>query len=139
MYERFYEHPFDCPHVLGSWCDRIVVRRAPIIPGVVLFGACWIWTGWNNGKLGGPYGKVRVNGKVEYLHRWMWEQHNEMRLSVGDHVDHLCRVRLCFSPHHTECCDLAENNRRRDEYAAQFRESHYSPELEAEILGGFGL
>lgn len=139
LQEIFYANPLDCPHVFGSWCDRIVVRPAPRIPGVVLRGPCWIWTGWNNAKPGGAYPKVWINGRAEYLHRYMWQQHNQLQLQVGDHVDHLCRVRLCFSPHHTDCCDLKENNRRRDEYAAQFREHHYSPELEAEILEGFGL
>lgn len=132
----FYDHPFDCPHVLGSWCDRILVVDAPLDRGV--YGPCWIWTGWNNAKPGGAYGKVKVEGRTHYLHRWMWEQHNGLLLQVGDHIDHLCRVRLCFSPHHTECTDLAENNRRRDEYAAQFKETTYDPALEAEILEGFG-
>lgn len=144
MHNDFYEHPFDSPHVRGSWCDRIVVRPAPVRAGVILRGPCWIWLGWNNGKRinkegQGPYPKVWIDGRAEYLHRYMWEQHNGVSLQGGEFIDHLCRVRLCFSPHHTDCCDLEENNRRRDEYAARFSETHFSPELEAEIREGFGL
>lgn len=132
-----YAHPFDCPYIFASWCDRIFVRGAPA--GYGLQGPCWIWTGWNNAKRSGAYGKVWINGRAEYLHRYMWQEHNGLLLQTGDHIDHLCRVRLCFSPYHLECCDLAENNRRRDEYAARYTETHYDPELEQQITEGFGL
>lgn len=137
MKDIFYEHPFDCPHVNASWCDRIVVRRAPRLVDVP--GPCWIWLGWNNGKPSGPYGKVKIQGRTDYIHRVMWERHNGVYLRGGETIDHLCRVRLCFSPHHLENVDYAENNERAREYGQRFAMTEYSPELEAEIAEGFGL
>lgn len=128
---EIYAHPFDCPHIDGSWCDRIVVRPAPA--GIPLLGPCWIWLGWNNAKPGGAYGKVEIKGRAQYLHRVMWERYHNLSLHPGDCIDHKCRVRLCFSPHHIECCDYEENNRRRDEYAARFN-NEINPELSQEDI-----
>lgn len=143
--KEFYGSPHDCPCVENYWLDRIVVRPAPILSGVLLLGPCWIWQGWNNAKpynkngTGGPYGKVKIKGRGEYLHRIMWERHNGVLLQGGEVIDHLCRVRLCFSPYHVENTNAAENARRREEYAAKFRASEFTPEYEAEILEGLTL
>lgn len=133
----FYAHPYDCPHFYGSWADRVCVRPAPI--GFDVPGPCWIWLGWNNGKPSGAYGKVKINGRTDYIHRVMWERHNGVYLQGGETIDHLCRVRLCFNPYHLENVDYSENRQRAVDYAARFSETTYDPELEAEIAAGFGL
>jgi hypothetical protein len=130
-----YQHPFECPLVDHNWSDRIIVRPAPVLPGVELLGSCWIWCGWNNAKpynkdgRGGPYGKVKIAGRTDYLHRVMWERYNGLLLQGGEVIDHRCRVRLCFSPHHIECVDHEENAQRRSDYAASFKEVEYDPDL----------
>jgi hypothetical protein len=130
-----YPHPLDCPFVDGSWFDRIIVVPKPV--GIDAFGDCWCWTGWNNAKpynkdgTGGPYGKVKIAGRTDYIHRVMWERHHGLFLQGGEVIDHLCRVRLCFSPHHIECVDHEENNQRARDYAASFKEE-LNPEVDIE-------
>jgi hypothetical protein len=129
-----YTNPLDCPHIHASWCDRILVVDAPV--HFLGRGPCWRWTGWNNAKTNGAYGKVKVEQRTFYLHRLMWERHNALYLRGGETVDHLCRVRLCFNPYHLDCCDRAENTRRAKEYAKKFNETTYDAALEQEIQEG---
>lgn len=113
--------PFDAPWVRASWCDRIYVRPAPTVTrvwGAVLYGDCWLWTGWNNGK---GHGVVSVDGERFYLHRYSYEQFHGVRISSGEPIDHLCRNRGCFNPLHHECVTHEENYRRGDGPSYQFK------------------
>lgn len=132
--KEFYAHPYECPHFDGSWCDRVVLRAPPAFCSVV--GDCWIWTGWNNAKPGGAYGKVKIRGRTDYIHRVMWERYNGVLLQGGEVIDHICRVRLCFSPHHIECVDHEENAYRREGYATQFSETRFDDALEQDVQEG---
>jgi hypothetical protein len=74
----------------------------------MLSGECWLWTRalWRNG-----YGKVKVNGRVTYAHRFLYE------LCVGPipkglELDHLCRNHACVNPEHLEPVTPTVNNRR---------------------------
>ncbi len=105
-------NPFHSPIIKPSWHDRI--RRGEYRPesrvyGRKLIGSCWLWTGWNNAKPGGEYGVVRVDGKRWYLHRYVHAKYWGIDLWSSDILDHLCRARLCFNPHHTERVDHHTN------------------------------
>src|ERR1043166_3720848 len=80
----------------------------PNTPG----GPCWIWTRSRNADGYGNVGSSRMNPWRESLaHRLAW------RIFRGDfpaglEPDHLCRVRACCNPAHTEPVTHRENMRR---------------------------
>ena len=63
---------------------------------------CWVWQGATNGRF---YGKVgsRSNGqsKFELTHRVIYGAWYGP-IEPGLELDHLCRVRLCANPRHTD-------------------------------------
>ena len=83
-----------------------VEARVTIGPG------CWEWTGAHTTKsksLG--YAVVRIFGKVEYVHRLMY-QWARGPIPRGLEIDHLCRNRGCVRPDHMEAVDHRTNARR---------------------------
>lgn len=72
---------------------------------------CWVW----QGKPKDGYGRISVEGKIMYTHRyaflvefgWLPEQPYEL--------DHLCRVKLCCNPFHLEAVTHTENVRRGEQ------------------------
>lgn len=66
---------------------------------------CWVWTGKPND---GGYGRARYAGRA-------WRVHRLARVLLGfpcpddKTLDHLCRVRLCIRPDHTEPTTIGEN------------------------------
>jgi len=68
---------------------------------------CWIW----QRSLVEGYGCLRINRKTFYAHRIYWERANGP-IPKGLDLDHLCRVRSCCNPAHTEPVTRAENLRR---------------------------
>lgn len=71
-------------------------------------GDCWIWTG---GLKPNGYGEIRVNGKLTYPHRVVWEA-LVGPIEDGLEIDHLCRVPTCCNPDHLEPVTHKENVRR---------------------------
>jgi len=65
---------------------------------VVNDDGCWVWTGATNGI---GYGKLRVDGRIIYAHRAMYER-EVGAIPEGLELDHLCRVALCINPGHLE-------------------------------------
>lgn len=59
-------------------------------------GDCWIWCGKMNRN---GYGRL-INGKM--AHREMYEVVTGGPIPEGHLLDHLCRVRGCINPYHTE-------------------------------------
>lgn len=57
---------------------------------------CWIWGGKLNGN---GYAVSTRNHKSVRLARWLYER-TFGALSVGMHVDHICRNRACINPYH---------------------------------------
>jgi hypothetical protein len=82
----------------------------------VLLGNCWEWVGT---KTSAGYGQLRVNGKVQYVHRISYE------LFVGIipndlEIDHLCRNRACMNPDHLEVVSHRDNVLRGDAPPARY-------------------
>jgi hypothetical protein len=73
-------------------------------------GPCWLWTGARNVQTG--YGVIRVDGKLKYAHRYVWES-LVGPIPDGLHIDHLCINRPCVNPDHLEPVSVTENNRRQ--------------------------
>ena len=59
---------------------------------------CWEWLKCLS-KAG--YGQIRTNGKVQYVHRIMFEAYHGM-ICPDMEIDHLCRNRKCCNPLHLE-------------------------------------
>jgi len=68
---------------------------------------CWIW----QRSIVEGYGCLRIARKTYYAHRVYWERVNGP-IPKGLDLDHLCRVRACCNPAHTEPVTRAENLRR---------------------------
>jgi HNH endonuclease len=78
-------------------------------------GPCWIWLGPKD-KDG--YGRVKFDGKTQRVHRVM---HTLIKGDIpeGREPDHLCRIRVCCNPDHTEIVSTRENILRSDGPAAR--------------------
>ncbi len=70
---------------------------------------CWTWTGAISPA---GYGRAKIRGRVDYMHRFAVEWTIGRRLRVGEQIDHLCRDRRCARPSHLEIVTAAENTRR---------------------------
>lgn len=73
---------------------------------------CWEWQGCLSVE---GYGKVRIDNKTDYVHRFMMSWILGRELKKDEHVDHLCKNRKCFRPSHLELVTPAENTRRGDQ------------------------
>jgi hypothetical protein len=75
-------------------------------------GECWEYQGWDNGS---GYKKIRVCGRGEYVHRYVFNLFND-RLMLHQEVGHICLNRSCFRPTHlkreTPLTNMREMNKR---------------------------
>lgn len=69
------------------WHDRIVLHFDER-------GVHFLWTGWNNGQ---GHAKARIDGKMVYIHRWIYTQVTGIELDRWDYVDHLCSYKNCLN------------------------------------------
>lgn len=80
----------------------LVSRRPPIDrfwPKVrVQPNGCWLWNGYLNNK---GYGKISVNCKPAYAHRFAYERFWGL-IPEDKELDHLCRNHACVNPFHLE-------------------------------------
>ena len=71
-------------------------------------GDCWLWTKCKNSD---GYGRMRVNGVLEQVHRVSYEIFVGP-IPEGLELDHTCRNRACINPAHLEPVTHLENVRR---------------------------
>lgn len=69
---------------------------------------CWIWTACLDRD---GYGRIRVNGKQDYVHRFAYEL-LVGPIPAGLCIDHLCRSTNCVNPLHMEVVTRGENGLR---------------------------
>ncbi len=67
---------------------------------------CFIWP--SNG-IKQRYGKMRVNGKVTPVHRFMYERAFDVCVLPGIEVMHKCDIGLCINPNHLTLGTHREN------------------------------
>lgn len=70
---------------------------------------CWLW----KGKISRFYGRLRVNNKMEYAHRFAYSL-LVYPVPKEIHVDHLCQNKLCVNPAHLELITATEHARQEE-------------------------
>lgn len=76
--------------------------------------ACWKWSGCTATK---GYGRIYVDGKHVYVHRFSYELFREP-VPEDRVIDHLCRNRECVNPLHLEAVTTQTNVLRGETKAA---------------------
>jgi hypothetical protein len=77
----------------------------PAEPQRPVDGGCWLWQG---GLIPAGYGSISVGNVTHMVHRVVYEACVEPIPSGAD-LDHICRVRSCCNPDHTEPVTRQEN------------------------------
>jgi len=72
-------------------------------------GVCIEWEGYCKPD---GYGRAKVNGKMVYVHRYVFQELTGIMLSAEDKLDHLCRNPPCCDPNHLEVVTQIENTLR---------------------------
>lgn len=72
-------------------------------------GECLEWVGYRNPK---GYGRMSVNGRQAFSHRYAWERVNGP-IPDGKFIDHTCHNRACANVEHLRLADITENCRNR--------------------------
>lgn len=83
------------PWLKPSWLPKISIAPAP--EGYGLIKPCLLWHG---GKSMDGYGLLRMDGRMQYLHRRAWEYENEEPLGKTRDGHHKCYRRNCFEAEH---------------------------------------
>lgn len=89
---------FGDPRLPASFWRRVRVSES----------GCWEWAG---ARTANGYGRLRPGGRHVYAHRFAYEG-LVGPIPEGLSLDHLCRVRHCIRPGHTEATTHRTNVRR---------------------------
>ena len=87
---------------------EMVYDRAGNPLWLVAENGCWNWHSYDARE---GYGRIMVNLRSFYAHRWMYERLIGP-IPAGLQIDHLCRNRRCVNPDHLEPVTHQENARR---------------------------
>jgi hypothetical protein len=82
-------NPFTSTIILRRWHDKIRTTA----------NGCALWGGWTNGKAN-AHGKVRVDGKIWYVRRYVFSKYYGAVLTPRDTLSQKCEHSLCFNPLH---------------------------------------
>lgn len=99
------------PEYLHPWADKITCR-------VDERGVHWLWQGWNNGE---GHAKVRIDGKVHYLYRYLFAKLNGVTLGRWDYIDHTCENKPCLNAEHWDQVTPGVNTARGPGQHTQYR------------------
>jgi hypothetical protein len=76
-------------------------------------GTCWIWLGATiTNKNGDKYGVVRVDGKLELVHRVMYQKYKG-EIPPDHEVHHACLTTLCGHAIHLQSALKIANQRMK--------------------------
>lgn len=106
-------YPKEWPEIRARIRARAGRVQGDIESRVLAYGrftdVCWEWKGCLSTT---GYGRVRIDGRTEYVHRAILAWCLGRSLKKREQVDHKCRNRKCFRPSHLELVTAAENTRR---------------------------
>ena len=92
----------------GTWYatpeEAFLARTEPL-----LWSGCIVWTGVLNGR---GYGKLSVNGRMVYAHRYAWEREHGP-IPAGMFIDHRCYEPSCVNTDHLRIATPAQNTQSR--------------------------
>lgn len=83
---------------MGFMLNQNPIRRFERNFEPVPVSGCWIWTSYTGGR-DDSYGKIYVDGKLRYAHRFSYEIYKGA-IPPGLDVLHICDVKLCVNPNH---------------------------------------
>lgn len=85
-------------------------RRKTPNPYEIDDNGCWVWL---RSRTSAGYGTAwdPASKRLVTAHRLYYEQARGP-IPDGEHIDHLCRNRLCVNPDHLEAVSVTENNQR---------------------------
>lgn len=92
--------------IIGSPIHRIISR---VITNKKT--GCWEFQGYLNHK---GYARTTINYESTYVHRYMYEYYNEIKLRSGECVCHSCDNPRCVNPKHLWLGTVQDNINDRD-------------------------
>ena len=85
---------------------RSTKRMTTVLRG--FFHMPWSCWDWPYGLSSEGYGRLTIDGRRWYAHRWSFTQHVHAIPSKLQ-IDHLCRNRACFNPYHLRAVTAQQN------------------------------
>jgi hypothetical protein len=71
---------------------------------------CWLWQGARNRG----YGRIRIDGEMVYIHRWIYQELRNIILPDSIKVLHKCDTPNCWQPKHLFEGTQLDNIKDRD-------------------------